>query len=65
MKALNFINDYYSYLLYEVQPEMQEVNEERKERGDLTYPTLSQDGYLMEFRPELFANQIKRVECSS
>ena len=40
MKALNFINDYYSYLLYEVQPEMQEVNEERKKRGDLTYPYL-------------------------
>jgi len=40
IKALNLINDYYSYLLYEVQPEMQEVNEERKKRGDRTYPYL-------------------------
>ena len=40
IKAVNLINEYYSYLMYEVQPKMQEVNEERKERGDLTYPYL-------------------------
>lgn len=40
IKAVNLINEYYSYLMYNVQPEMQEVNEERKERGDLTYPYL-------------------------
>ena len=39
----------------------------KNERKEVIWPTptLSQDGYLMEFRPELFANQIKRVECSS
>ena len=40
INAVNLINEYYSYLIYEVQPKMQEVNEERKERGDLTYPYL-------------------------
>ncbi|CAH3169166.1 unnamed protein product, partial [Porites evermanni] len=40
IKAVNLINEYYSYLMYNVQPKMQEVNEERKERGDLTYPYL-------------------------
>jgi len=38
VKAVNLINDYYSYLIRIVQPRMQEMNQKRKERGDLTYP---------------------------
>ena len=39
----------------------------KNERKEVIWPTptLSQDGYLMAFRPKLFTNQIKRVECSS
>ena len=38
VKAVNLINAYYSYLMYIVQPRMQEMNQKRKERGDLTHP---------------------------
>ena len=36
----------------------------KNERKEVIWPTptLSQDGYLMEFRPEQFSNHIKRVE---
>ena len=38
VKAVNLINGYYSYLMHIVQPRMQEINQKRKEIGDLTYP---------------------------
>ncbi|CAH3181652.1 unnamed protein product, partial [Porites evermanni] len=40
INAVNLINEYYSYLMNEVQPNMRKVNEERKKIGDLTYPYL-------------------------
>lgn len=40
IKATKLINKYYGRLMNEVQPKMQEVNKERKKRGDLTYPYL-------------------------
>ncbi len=38
IKAVNLVNRYYSYLNLVVQPRMQEKNQKRKEKGQLTYP---------------------------
>ena len=37
-KAANIINNHYSYLMRVVQPKLQERNEKRKDKDDLTYP---------------------------
>ncbi|KAM7428053.1 hypothetical protein ABFA07_020908 [Porites harrisoni] len=36
--AVNLINRYYSKLMHFVQPKLQNLNQKRKARGDLTYP---------------------------
>ncbi|KAL9957186.1 hypothetical protein ACROYT_G038793 [Oculina patagonica] len=38
IKAVDLVNRYYSYLNLVVQPRMQEKNQKRKEKGQLTYP---------------------------
>ncbi|XP_068762352.1 polyunsaturated fatty acid 5-lipoxygenase-like isoform X1 [Montipora capricornis] len=37
-KATNLLNAYYTYLLRNVQPRLQQINKAREESGDLTYP---------------------------
>ncbi|KAJ7384832.1 hypothetical protein OS493_019509 [Desmophyllum pertusum] len=41
IKAVNLINSYYGYLMEVVQPLMQDLNQERKDKGQLTYPYLT------------------------
>ena len=39
-KAVKLVNSYYISLMNDVQPDMQEKNRKRKEKGFLTYPYL-------------------------
>lgn len=40
IRAVKLVNGYFSYLMNVVQPEMEDTNQKRKEKGDLTYPYL-------------------------
>ena len=38
MKAVKLLNRYFGHLMNDVQPKMQEKNQQRKKEGYLTYP---------------------------